>query len=476
MSTSDNVGGIAIQLADCRNPQQEAEPPLALPPGFAGTLAHFILGQAIRPVPEVAMTGALGLLAGIAGCRWSVSNTGLNLYLVLVARSGIGKEAMPTGISALVKACDASFATSGRRALAGKHVLEAELGSGPALVSVLSERSSFVALMGEFGHVFREMADKRNPAMRSLRKQLTLLLSGSGITSSAGGIIRAKQADSTKIESKVAFSLVGDCTPGSFYSAATAGMMEDGFMSRFTVVDYPGERPDKNDSQVLDPAPELVERLCAIIERAAKLEHEGRFVAVGYTPEGFAELDAFALDCDANIRAADEDESIRQVWNRAHLKALRIAALLAVADDYESPVIGTEHATWAIALIRQGVATFLARLEAGDIGGGDDFDRHKKVVDACRKWCKLKPQDVPKEVRGYGHLAKSGIVPMRYLSQQVGKLAAFTGKGPGSSRLLDIAIQSALDGGDLVELTKNELGGLKLSAKTRAFKLSDAAK
>lgn len=455
----------------------EASPPsLALPPGFAGALAHFIFGQAIRPVPEVAITGALGLLAGIAGCRWSISNTGLNLYLVLVARSGIGKEAMSTGIMELVKACDAHFAATGRPAIADKYVERGEIGSGQGLINVLKGRSSFLALMGEFGHIFREIADKRNPAMRSLRKQLTLLLSASGVTSTSGGILRAKEADSIKLEGKYAVSLIGDSTPGSFYSAATASMMEDGFMSRFTVVDYPGERPKKNGAPALAPAPEVVERLCAIIEHAAALEHEGRFVAVEYTADGKAELDAFEIDCDAHIRAADEDESIRQVWNRAHLKALRIAALLAVADNYESPIMGAEHVAWAIALVRQGVTTFLARLEAGDIGSGNDFDREKKVVDACRKWCKLKPQDVPKEVKGYGHLAKSGIVPMRYLSQQVGKLASFTGKGLGSSRLLDIAIRSALDCEDLVELTKDELRSLKLSAQSRAFRLSDSAK
>ncbi|MFG1371724.1 DUF3987 domain-containing protein [Xanthobacter oligotrophicus] len=339
-----DVTGNVVELADYRTSPQEADPSLALPPGFAGALARFIFEQAIRPVPEVAITGALGLLAGIAGCRWSISNTGLNMYLILLARSGVGKEAMSTGIMALVDTCNAHFAATGRPALGDKHVLGAELASGPALVKAMESRSSFVALMGEFGHVFREMADNRNPAMRSLRKQLTLLLSASGVTSKGGGIIRAKEADSTKLEGKYAFSLVGDCTPGSFYSAATVGMMEDGFMSRFTVVDYPGERPDKNLAQVLSPAPELVDRLCAIIEHAATLEREGRFVAVECTPEGSAELDAFGLDCDAHIRAADEDETIRQVWNRAHLKALRIAALLAVADDYESPIIGTEHA------------------------------------------------------------------------------------------------------------------------------------
>jgi len=41
--------------------------PYSVPPGFLGEVAQFIYGAAPRPVPEIALAGAIGLLAGIVG-------------------------------------------------------------------------------------------------------------------------------------------------------------------------------------------------------------------------------------------------------------------------------------------------------------------------------------------------------------------------------------------------------------------------
>ena len=48
------------------------------------------------------MVAALGLLAGVCGRAFTVSGKGLNLYLILVARSGVGKEAMHCGVAKLI--------------------------------------------------------------------------------------------------------------------------------------------------------------------------------------------------------------------------------------------------------------------------------------------------------------------------------------------------------------------------------------
>ena len=68
---------------------------IAFPPGRAGQLAQYIVGTAHRPVREVAIVAALGWLAGVCGKAFTTpSRSGLNLYMILVAKSAVGKEPM----------------------------------------------------------------------------------------------------------------------------------------------------------------------------------------------------------------------------------------------------------------------------------------------------------------------------------------------------------------------------------------------
>src|SRR3569833_2603721 len=45
-------------------------PGLTWPPGFAGAIAQYIFDSSHRPVPEVAIVAALGLLSGVCGKVW----------------------------------------------------------------------------------------------------------------------------------------------------------------------------------------------------------------------------------------------------------------------------------------------------------------------------------------------------------------------------------------------------------------------
>ena len=74
------------------------------PPGLVGDIADYILNAAPRPVPHIALAGAIGLMAGVCGRAFNVSGTGLNLYVLLIAETGTGKEGIASGISSLIAA------------------------------------------------------------------------------------------------------------------------------------------------------------------------------------------------------------------------------------------------------------------------------------------------------------------------------------------------------------------------------------
>jgi Protein of unknown function (DUF3987) len=431
--------------------QQIANGALSFPPGFVGAVAQFIYQQAPRPVVEVAIVGALGLMAGIAGREWYIPGSGLNLYVVLIAKSGVGKEAMHSGIDNIVAAASVHFAEA--RLVVNRN----DFASGAALLKGCLGHPCMVNVAGEIGHKFLAMAQTNDPSMRSLRKQLTTLYSKSGPTSIAGGISYSSQENNVEAVQSVAFSLIGETTPGTFYESITDTMMRDGFMSRFCVVEYTGDRPDKNPAILVRPPEVIIDHMVPIMRHASLLRATEQYLPVAFADSAAVLLDRFEAECDAGVRAAGEDESLRQLWNRAHLKALRVAALLAVGDHYLCPTVTDDHATWAVALVRHGIEAFLKRIRAGDVGEGTDGGREQKVLELCKEFIRLTPDKMPTWLKGGEQMRQAGIVPRKFLQLRTQRLAAFERHKLGHTAALNMAIKTAVTNGNLMDVKGDKL-------------------
>lgn len=422
---------------------------ITTPPGFTGDLVRFVYASAPRPVTEVAIVAALGLLAGVCGRQWYISGTGLNIYLVLVARSGIGKEAMHRGISKLIHACRKQFPNPDR------FVSFDDYASGPALIKGCLASLSFVNVVGELGHKFYAMANaKDNDASRSLRRVMTNLYSKSGPGAIAGGVAYSNQDNNAKIDVSVAYSLVGETTPAKLYESLTADMMSDGFLSRFNVMEYAGDRPEKNPAPLEQPSDALVQHLVGIMQQAQTLLTSENFQPVQTDDAAAAQLEAFERECDGAIREAGDDEARRQMWNRAALKAMRIAALLAVADNHLFPLIMVQHVEWAIQLVRHDISVFSKRLSSGDVGEATDDARERKLLQIMREYLASPPLEsykVPENLR------PAGIIPRFYIQRRIGSLPAFRNHKLGSVKAMEDALRSLASSGFIHELKDKTL-------------------
>ncbi len=421
----------------------EGKAGLAWPPGFVGTLARFIYANSYLPVKEVSIVGALGMMSGLCGKAWHIPQSGLNLYVILVARSAVGKEAMHTALGTLVTHCTAKFP------FFGNFIDFTEYVSGPALVKACLQNPSFCNVSGEWGRRLKRLAseDGREGPLQTLRTQMTNLYQKSGPQSIAGGLGYSNAEGSVASVAGVAYSMIGESTPGTFYEALTESMMEDGFLSRFLIVGYDGDRPNKNPSMMEIPDDALVTALANIAEQAYTQINRGSSQQLGRTEEAAAVIAEFDAEAHKRITATD-DESRRQMWNRATLKALRVAALLAVGDHYLSPCITAEHMQWAIALIRQDIAVMSKRLEAGDVGSGDRA-RERKLVTIMRDY--IQAAKIPKSYQVPEKMHKDGLIPRKYLQVRTGQTAAFYNHKMGANRALEEAINACVSNGWLME-------------------------
>lgn len=432
-------------------PAQPAQGALPMPPGFVGALAQFIYQQAPRPVAEVAIVGALGLMAGIVGRAWHIPGSGLNLYVVLIARSAIGKEAMHSGISKLISAANMKCPVAENFVDFNDYV------SGPALIKACAQNMCFVNVAGEIGHKFVQMATTNDTNARSFRKVLTTLYSKSGPSDVAGGIAYSDQERNVQSVAGVAFSLIGETTPGTFYESITDTMMRDGFMSRFCVIEYAGDRPAKNAAPAQRPPQDVVDHMARLMAHSDLAIAGDSFQEVAFSDGARAHLDRFEDECDAAIHAAGDDESLRQLWNRAHLKALRVAALLAVGDNCFKPVVTPEQAEWAVMLMRHGIAAFDRRIRQGEVGEGSDGGRESKVVELCREFMALPVERLPSWLKHGKAMQEAGIVPRRFLQQRTQRFSAFEKHKLGHTVALNMAIKSAATNGKLMEVKGDKL-------------------
>jgi Protein of unknown function (DUF3987) len=446
------------------------------PPGVAGDIASFLYHSAPRPLEQVAIVGALAWLSGVCGAAFETeTGSGLNLYQVLIAASGRGKEWLHEGPGLLNRALfrhpgDGEVTTGGPATfeVGPKWIEQAneffcfdDFASGSALAKYCAKHPnrSFCNFVGEWGHKLSTMSKAAESGgsshMQTLRRVITNLYHKAGRGSVAGGVRYADEKMNAAAVDGIAYSFVGETTPDTFYEALTYSMLADGFLSRFITTEYIGPRPKANEARVLVPPKALVAHLQDLLVYARDLGRRRARQTAVLGIQAQKQLNDFDDECDDQVNAADS-EAITQPWNRAHLKALRVACLLAAAQNPLAPEVTGEQAEWALGLVRRDISRYLSRLQSGDIGQGDD-ERMKKLLHLMHEF--LSQPLAP----GYGvpqQMQTDGIVPRKYLQIRAARIGIFKTHRFGAKRALDDAIANCLDNGHIVEMPKEKAGEL----------------
>lgn len=427
-----------------------------LPPGLVGEMAYYFYQTAVRPVPDIALAAAIGLTAGVAGRSYNISGTGLNQYLVLIAKTGAGKEGAAKGINNLVAAVRPVVP------MVDQFIGPAAFASGQALIKVLDQAPCFVSVLGEFGLTLQHLCDPQaNSAQIVLRKVLLDLYTKSGWTDVLRSSVYSDTEKNTKVVQAPNVTILGESTPEAFFEGLDASHISEGLIPRFSLIQYIGPRPDRNPNANQPPPPQLIQRFADLVTVALTTANNNTCAPVSTSPEAQAVLDAFDKESDSRINNAHQDV-VAQIWNRAHLKALKLSALLAVGCDPHNPVVTAELAEWAIKFVRRDVGMMSERYESGDVGHGDT-KQLAEVTRVVRDYLAMTKQSMSKW--GVDSAAQQArIIPYWYVSKRCLGLAAFKGDRRGATPSLKLAIQNLVDSGLLVEC-QNKTGakGWKIS-------------
>jgi hypothetical protein len=436
----------------------------SVPPGLVGSIAEFIYAQAPRPVAEIALAGAIGLVSGIIGRSYNISGTGLNQYMLLLAPTGTGKEAIARGVDKLIAEVQRSVPA------AGDFIGPAEISSAQALVKYLGRTSpSFVSLVGEFGLFFKQMCSENAPPhMIGLRRAFLELFNKSGEGNVMRPTVYSDKEKNTSALLAPAFSIIGESTPEKFYEVLNEGMISEGLLPRFSMIEYNGPRPRKNPSHTLArPSFQVIQQLGELCAFSLQLNSQNKALDVKLSPEAEALFDSFDLHCDANINSADR-EVRRHLWNRAHIKALKLAAILAVGCDPYHPTVNSEHATWAINFVVADVRNLLGKFDAGEIGlDNDETKQLQTIISTIRTYVTSPFSEVEKYIAGMGNLHSERVIPYAFLQRKLAAVAIFRKDKLGSSHAIKRALKTLVERGDITEVSR--------SAMTQQYKTSAVA-
>lgn len=423
-------------------PEPTTDFPLTFPEGLVGELASYIYSSSNRPVPHVSLAAAIALVAGITGRSFNISAQGLNHYIILVAGTGRGKEDAARGIDRLM--------SSVRNMMPSATSFEGPgtFASGQGLIRCLDESPCFVSVMGEVGVTLQQITRKdATPADVAFRKALLDLYSKSGFHNTLKPSAYSDREKNTKLIQAPNVTILGEGSTETFYQTLELTNIADGLIPRFTVISYDGARVARNRNAFAPPGVEIVDKLAHLCAISLASMQSNTCSPIACQGDALLLLDAFDNKCDKLINNAG-NQAEAELWNRAHLKALKLAGLIAVGCDPSNPTVTASIASWALAFTEWEVGAMVAKFSNGEVGQGDhrqEQDLRRAIEDYYNMSVDRRiAHNVPKQLAEAGN-----IFPLSYLKKRLRLLSSFKHDKRGPHAAIEALIKTLCSDGTL---------------------------
>jgi hypothetical protein len=448
------------------------QPPVnPFPPGLLGAVASFIYEQSPRPAPAVALAGAVAFMSGICGRAYNVSGTGLNQYVLLLAQTGIGKDTVAHGASKLFAAIQSSVPSVQDFKGPG------ELVSSAGIIKWLDKKPCVLSVLGEFGKKMKEMAaPNANAHLHGVSRILLQLYTKSGAGQVLDPMAYSDVQKNTNPIQSPSLTIFCESVPESFYDGLDETLIADGLLPRFLIFEYKGERCYlKEGTEHILPPFALVQQLADLAAACLTLAHNRNVHNVGLDQEAaekFREFDRWTTD---QINMARNDVH-RQLWNRAHLKAMKLAAIWAVGVNYLNPLIDMAATMWATNLVVEQTLKLIAKFETGQVGavGGSEAKQLGEVIKAIATYL---ASDWSRYGRygGTWEMHRDGVITEAHISRRLMAMACFRQDRMGSTSALKRALKVLLEADELREVPKAQMQQ-KYGTGPRAFVVANPAR
>ena len=322
-------------------------------PGVLELMVQWSLQTAPHPVRMYSVAAALGVASTVCARRYATTRQNYStLYLLVIGKSGTGKEHVRRSANGLLRAARAPY-------LIGPN----EWTSRSAVWSSVLSQPQSLAIVDEFGQFLNaatggsDGAAMKNGVLTALM-ELFSRVDDTAITPQFSTLTlsdkQRKAADRKSIE-RPAQSVIGLTTPNEWYDSLKGNRISSGFLNRFLVLEADIPRGDLSDV-IDDGPPEAVQQwITAILAKRADFDLPGRPteipppVRLSIAPDADRCFKAFKRECNARADVL-EPEKLGELPMRAGEQAMRLALIAALAEDPHATTIALTHAEWGVAV------------------------------------------------------------------------------------------------------------------------------
>ena len=302
---------------------------LPWPPGLMGELCNDAYNMARYQYKEVALVSAIGLVAGVAGRKFNISDTGLNVYLTLIMGTGMGKDSISKFISrTLISLNDNGI---------GSSFIGAKRFTGPkAVINHLKDARSRVCVFTEAGILMRSQAGDQD----GLTRLLLGLYTCSGKHDYSGG--EEFSSTENRIESlrSPALTIINEATPETLLVAfRDAGSLENGHLPRQSVFRVQGNKPYANRKIQKELSAGVRDRMLNLVKKCSSFQSVENCDAweFEYSEDIEDEVHDYQKECvDLENFHRGEDNVKSIMISRMFMKAIKFAAIASVLNKDES--------------------------------------------------------------------------------------------------------------------------------------------
>lgn len=340
--TGDTVPAIAAQVTEEPIAMPNIPPHLLDIPGLVGEITQWILDASVRPLPILALGGAITACGTIYGRRYATqSNLRTNFYSLAIAKSGHGKDAPIGAINVLFKKAGCSHFLRG-----------GNIGSGPGLIAALMQSPVLMILIAEAGFLLQKVTSKNSASYEhEIASELMDLYSCASRTYH-GKLLSGKETPSIE---QPHICLYGASTPEKFYGALSSLQINDGFIPRMMIFHAKGKRATRVPIPQENPPTQLVES----VQRAVAgnggqgdmvgLSSPSVSVPICKVPQA-PEVEEIAIEMDKLCTEAIDNGTWPALWGRVEARAAQLALVRALGRNEAQPRITADDARWGAEL------------------------------------------------------------------------------------------------------------------------------